>query len=107
MHIHNGVCSIRETNALDLCLYFGKPFACFRREAGLISGKILDITFLRNQALAVSIPKPAFFGDLPWPCIWPDLDPVVGKLPAKERFEEIQSQNSGLATPSDLEVSIE
>ena len=30
--------------------------------------------------------KPAFFGDLPWPAIGPDLSPMVGTLPAKKRF---------------------
>ena len=31
--------------------------------------------------------KPSFFGALPWPMIGPDLDPMVGDLPAKMRFE--------------------
>ena len=31
--------------------------------------------------------KPGFFMDLPWPAIGPDLDPMVGELPAKRRFE--------------------
>jgi hypothetical protein len=31
--------------------------------------------------------KPDFFGALPWPMIGPDLDPMVGDLPAKLRFE--------------------
>ena len=35
--------------------------------------------------------KPQFFGSLPWPSIGPDLDPVAGDIPAKKRFEEIQS----------------
>lgn len=36
--------------------------------------------------------KPAFFGDLPWPSIGPDLNPVVGKLPAKMRFEAMMQR---------------
>jgi len=31
--------------------------------------------------------KPGFFGSLPWPMIGPDLNPMVGELPAKMRFE--------------------
>jgi hypothetical protein len=31
--------------------------------------------------------KPSFFGALPWPMIGPDLNPMVGDLPAKMRFE--------------------
>jgi hypothetical protein len=31
--------------------------------------------------------KPAFFGNLRWPAIGPDLDPMIGTLPAKQRFE--------------------
>jgi hypothetical protein len=31
--------------------------------------------------------KPSFFGALPWPMIGPDLNPMVGDLPAKLRFE--------------------
>ena len=30
--------------------------------------------------------KPAFFGDLPWPIIGPDVTPVVSDIPAKKRF---------------------
>lgn len=30
--------------------------------------------------------KPTFFGSMPWPSIGPDLDPIVGNLPARERF---------------------
>ncbi len=38
--------------------------------------------------------KPAFFGNLPWPCMGPDLNPVVGKLPAKERFEAMSKEGT-------------
>lgn len=31
--------------------------------------------------------KPAFFGGLPWPSIGPDLTPLTGTIPAKERYE--------------------
>jgi hypothetical protein len=31
--------------------------------------------------------KPAFFGGLPWPSIGSDLNPIVGTIPAKERYE--------------------
>ncbi|HRT61712.1 MAG TPA: glycosyl hydrolase family 28-related protein [Syntrophales bacterium] len=31
--------------------------------------------------------KPAFFGSLAWPAIGPDLNPMVGQLPARARFE--------------------
>lgn len=35
--------------------------------------------------------KPVFFGSLPWPVIGPDLSPMAGTLPAKERFDAIIS----------------
>jgi hypothetical protein len=35
--------------------------------------------------------KPAFFGSLPWPWVGPDLTPMVGTLPAKERSDTIYS----------------
>ena len=31
--------------------------------------------------------KPSFFGGLPWPSIGSDLNPLVGTIPAKERYE--------------------
>lgn len=31
--------------------------------------------------------KPAWWGDLPWPAIGPDLTPMVGKIPAQVRYE--------------------
>ena len=31
--------------------------------------------------------KPASFGGLPWPSIGPDMNPIVGTIPAKERYE--------------------
>ena len=31
--------------------------------------------------------KPAFFGALPWPAIGPELNPMVGRLPAKDRYD--------------------
>lgn len=31
--------------------------------------------------------KPSFFGSLPWPAIGPDLSPMVGHLPAGQRFD--------------------
>jgi hypothetical protein len=33
--------------------------------------------------------KPAFFGGLSWPVIGPDLNPMVGRLPAKDRFNGV------------------
>jgi hypothetical protein len=36
--------------------------------------------------------KPAFFGALPWPAIGPDLEPLVGALPAKIRYESYFSE---------------
>jgi hypothetical protein len=35
--------------------------------------------------------KPGFYGDFPWPSIGPDLNPMVNILPAKKRFEGLQS----------------
>lgn len=33
--------------------------------------------------------KPAFFGELPWPAIGPDVDGQVSTLPAKQRFDTL------------------
>lgn len=33
--------------------------------------------------------KPAFYGSLAWPAIGPDLNPMVGALPARMRFESM------------------
>ena len=38
--------------------------------------------------------KPAWWGDLPWPPIGPDLTPMVGKIPAQVRYEAL------MATPT-------
>jgi hypothetical protein len=37
--------------------------------------------------------KPAFFGANRWPWIGPDLNPMVGTLPAKQRFDSLSSFN--------------
>lgn len=47
---------------------------------------------IEDRALPSSyylVSKPSFFGNLPWPAIGPDLNPMVGRLPAKERFESM------------------
>lgn len=36
--------------------------------------------------------KPSFFGALPWPPIGPDLDPMVGTIPAKQRFDSMRTE---------------
>ena len=43
--------------------------------------------------------KPAWFGDLPWPAIGPDVKPMTGTIPARERFlklprEEREAQDA-------------
>jgi hypothetical protein len=43
--------------------------------------------------------KPAFFGNLPWPTIGPDVNPIEGTIPAKERYE------GRAVSPSDAPVS--
>ncbi len=45
---------------------------------------------ITDHALPVSYylsSKPSFFGALPWPAIGPDLTPMVGQIPARQRFE--------------------
>ena len=32
--------------------------------------------------------KPSWWGSLPWPAIGPDLNPMTGTIPAKQRYEE-------------------
>ena len=49
--------------------------------------------------------KPAFFGALPWPAIGPDLDPMVGTLPAKQRFDAMGGADTlAPAAPTNLTV---
>ena len=53
------------------------------------SGSIIWDTSIPDHNLPNSLyltAKPSFFGNLPWPMIGPDLSPLVGKLPAKERL---------------------
>lgn len=46
--------------------------------------------------------KPPFFGGLPWPPIGPDLNPISGTIPAKERYEgRVITQ---LAPPMNLRI---
>jgi len=47
--------------------------------------------------------KPAFFGNLPWPPIGPDINPRVGTIPAKQRFN---SQNSS-STCSSVDLNMD
>lgn len=39
--------------------------------------------------------KPSFFGDLAWPAIGPDLDPMNGPIPAQVRFEGMEHEEYG------------
>ena len=43
--------------------------------------------------------KPAFFGNLRWPAIGPDLDPIAVTIPARERYYLIQFGPSGPPSP--------
>lgn len=45
--------------------------------------------------------KPLFFGDLAWPSFGPDLDPMVGSIPAINRFER---DRSGLQPPTNVRI---
>jgi hypothetical protein len=49
--------------------------------------------------------KPAFFGSNPWPAIGSDLTPMVSKLPAQIRFEQIQA--GGVVAPSNAAIIIQ
>ena len=54
-----------------------------------VSGKTRWDEKIENHVLPDSLylkGKPAFFGDLPWPPFGPDRHPMVGQLPAKERY---------------------
>jgi hypothetical protein len=52
--------------------------------------------------------KPSFFGGLPWPSIGSDLNPLIGTIPAKERYEgrSIPPPSSGTLpqAPSNLRI---
>lgn len=39
--------------------------------------------------------KPDFFGCRPWPPIGPDLDPMIGRIPAQDRYEGVNPCGSG------------
>ena len=44
--------------------------------------------------------KPSFFGNLPWPPIGPDVNPMTGTIPAKARYEgQSYPYGSGDTTP--------
>jgi hypothetical protein len=45
--------------------------------------------------------KPAFFSYLPWPSIGPDLNPMVGAIPAKNRYERV---STGIQPPKNLKT---
>jgi hypothetical protein len=50
--------------------------------------------------------KPAFFGGLPWPSIGPDLSPMSGTIPAKERYEGRSIPPSGApSAPTGLRIT--
>jgi len=46
--------------------------------------------------------KPSWWGNLPWPPIGPDLDPMVGTIPAKERF--LGNSSTPPSSPSNLRM---
>jgi hypothetical protein len=50
--------------------------------------------------------KPAFFGALAWPAIGPDLNPMAGTIPAKQRYDAMQGGADTLApaAPTNLTV---
>ncbi|MBI3832174.1 MAG: hypothetical protein HY291_21815 [Planctomycetes bacterium] len=57
-----------------------------------ISGKTQWAEGLSEHALPKSLylsAKPAFFGELPWPAIGPDLKPMTGTIPAQVRFLKV------------------
>ena len=46
--------------------------------------------------------KPSWWGNLPWPAIGPDLNPVAGTIPAKERF--LGKSNASPSPPKNLRM---
>jgi hypothetical protein len=49
--------------------------------------------------------KPAFFGGLPWPSIGSDRNPLVGTIPAKERYEgRAIPPATGTLPPTDFRI---
>jgi hypothetical protein len=60
-----------------------------------------------DQALPASLyltAKPAFFGELPWPAVGPDMFPLAGILPAKARYDA--GFPSNILPPTNARVSI-
>jgi hypothetical protein len=55
---------------------------------------------IANHQLPASLyktAKPAWWGNLPWPPIGPDLTPMVGKIPAQLRYERAMRPGVGAA----------
>jgi hypothetical protein len=46
--------------------------------------------------------KPSWWGSLPWPAIGPDLSPMTGTIPAKQRYEGVDTTPP--PAPTDLTV---
>ncbi|MDD5065454.1 MAG: glycosyl hydrolase family 28-related protein [bacterium] len=49
---------------------------------------ISDLTLTNSYYLKS---KPSFFGSLTWPCIGPDLNPMVSTIPAKQRYDQMSA----------------
>ena len=50
--------------------------------------------------------KPSFFGSYSWPSIGPDLNPKVGTLPAKKRFDDMQSGTTNAIPSAPINLKI-
>ncbi len=47
--------------------------------------------------------KPAWWGNLAWPAIGPDLNPMNGTIPAKQRYDAMMSGSNPVPVPGDLD----
>jgi hypothetical protein len=60
---------------------------------------------ISDHALPASLyltSKPSWWGTLPWPSIGPDLNPMVGTIPAKERY--LGTDTTPPSVPKNLRV---
>jgi hypothetical protein len=79
-HLDGGTTQV-STKPKDTSLRHGNYSANSRQTSW--DASITDHTIPASLYLSS---KPPFFGSLPWPLVGPDVNPIVGRLPARERF---------------------
>jgi slime mold repeat-containing protein/pectate lyase-like protein len=81
-----------DPNVVGTLLRFGNWDAVHGCVWDDAAGHCLDAAAVQALALPASLylsAKPSWFGDLPWPSIGPDVNPMDGRIPAQVRFEQL------------------